>query len=751
MPHYAHTAEDPNGNRLGKEHWQLLKDHLLNVAQKAAAFASKFGMQDEAYLAGLLHDLGKYRDLFQEYLDGKIKSSPATRHAIFGAAISLDKQLPSSLLAIAGHHAGLHNLFEALADAQKAGLPEEARFLIKTLQADARITIPVTPPVPLFLEKATSPELATEVYTRMLFSCLVDADRLDTAYFPGATPGEQPLDADRLLAKLEAERRRKQQAHPSSPLSEIRNAIFDECMEKGKQAQGFFSLTVPTGGGKTLSAMNFALSHARTHQLDRVIVVIPYLSIIEQNASEYRRIFGEDIVLEQHSAVECPEDCNEEERAELERISETWDAPIVVTTSVQFIESLFARNPSRCRKLHRIARSVVIFDEVQTLPAHLLQPCLSVFRELAANYQTSFVFSTATQPAFRVSASLKDGFMDGELREIVTAVDSLFPRLSRTRYHLPESNKSINWPELAEKLAQQKQVLCVVNLTRHARELWEQLKRKCDDSELPIHLASGMCPQHRLQQIQSIRERLAKGLPCRVVSTQLIEAGVDVDFPILWRAMGPLDSLVQAAGRCNREGKLRDAQGNPVPGNVFIFIPEENKLPPGIYRSATDQARVSLAALGDSEHAGKCLADSPQVFHNYFSALYQLIETDTARIQEDRLQLRFRDVAQKARVIEDSGHPVIIAGDATTGDYAAPIIEEIRNRRPEVGQARFNKEDLRRLQRCIVNVREHDFQKLQGLKAIYPLLPNLELHVLDRAFYHPQLGLLIENHPIEIL
>lgn len=741
---YAHTADGPDGKPAGVENWQLLKDHLRNVASLARHFAEPLGLAEEAELAGLLHDLGKYRDEFQSYLRGERASSVETQHAIYGAAWALaPHQQLGAVFAVAGHHAGLHDLSDAQAAATKPTILTALPELVRRIEAELG-RLPVPPGIPLHVASSHTPEFSTEFYTRLLLSCLVDADRLDTASWPAKVPEDLALDAELLLHRVEEERQRKQRENPDSPLAELRNRIFDSCRDAGSQAQGFFSLTVPTGGGKTLSAMAFALAHAKTHELRRVIVVIPYLSIIEQNAAEYRRVLGNDVVLENHSSVKPRDDASEEEKSRLELVSENWDAPVIVTTSVQFLESLFAANPSRCRKLHRIARSVVVFDEVQTLPAHLLKPTFSVFRELASNYGVSFVFSSATQPAFRRSAALPDGFAADELREIAPEPPELFRRLRRVKYHLPRADETLDWPELADHLAASPQVLCVVNLTRHASTLWEELTKRLPVDERPIHLSSAMCPQHRLDLIESIRQRLRESQPCRVVSTQLIEAGVDVDFPVVWRAMGPLDSIVQVAGRCNREGRL-------AAGAMHVFRPADHKLPPGVYRAAADQAAISLAGLGDT--ASESLATDSTLFASYFDSLYQVVNTDYAQkgetsIQEDRAMLRFREVARKAKVIDDSGQPVIVASDTHGRKFAAPLIEEIRSRQLALGQPRFTRDDLRRLQRFMVNVHSHKFQQLEGMKQIRPLLPNLELYVLDDGFYHPELGLVIDTRPL---
>lgn len=745
MKYYAHTVEDESGKRLPECYWQPLKNHLRNVAKLAEGFGRPLGIGAEAELAGLLHDLGKYRLEFQQYLRGQCQSGAKTQHAVFGAAWAFDcanreEKLAATAFSVAGHHAGLYDAGDLPGFVGNPTLNP-----LGTSRELLKLCISEIGPLPLIPKAAewVTDELSADLYFRLLFSCLVDADRLDTACWPGPPMLDRPLHTHRLLEMVLAERGRKNAANPDSPLKALRNAIFDAGLGQADLPQGFFSMTVPTGGGKTLSSMAFALAHAQHHSLRRVIVVIPYLSIIEQNAAEYRCIFGDDVVLENHSAVQPPLDKSEEEKSRLDLVTENWDAPIVVTTSVQFLESLFAAAPSRCRKLHRIPRSVVIFDEVQTLPAGLLAPTFSVFRELQRNYGVSFVFCSATQPAFRRTGSLpSDFFAAKELRELAPDPPSLFRQLRRVDYHLPNPGETLDWPELAEKLAAAKQALCVVNLTRHASNLWQELKRRLPDDEKPIHLSASMCPQHRLDLIHEIRERLASGQPCRVVSTQLIEAGVDVDFPVVCRAMGPLDSIVQVAGRCNREGR-REA------GQMYVFRPVDHKLPPGVYQSASDQAVITLATLGQHEQATDRLATDPQVFADYFQSLYQVINTDYARrgestIQEDRSQLRFREVARKAKVIDDDGQPVIVRFKA-----GESIVKDIRGRVPGPRQPRFTRDDLRRLQRFMVSVHTRKFQMLLGLKQIKPLLPNLELYVLDEGFYHPDLGVVIDNRPLE--
>lgn len=753
MKYLAHTE-----NSEDKPH--ILSEHLLSVGKLACDFAknNNSDLCEAAYWSGLLHDLGKYRDEFQQYLRAERNGSTETHHAVYGAALAYRQEWLGPAFVIAGHHAGLHdhNELQALVESATYRTAERVPQLTGRFKADLG-EIPQQIIEPPF----AASELSAEFYIRMLFSMLVDADFLDTeAHYKATSRTTRKLPAAELLRLLITE---KESKSSDGKLNAIRNRIFQQCLDKAQKPPGFFSLTVPTGGGKTLAGMAFALAHAAQaqHQLRRVIVVIPYLSIIEQNAAQYRRILDPDnmgIVIEHHSSVNVPEDTGESRsRAPFEKhpneyATENWDAPVIVTTSVQFIESLFANRTSRCRKLHNIAHSVVILDEAQTLPSHLLNPLLSVFRELRDNYGVSFIFSTATQPAFQHSpSSLTEGFKKGEIHEITEGdTEENFYSLRRVSIQPPKPDEATGWGILAEQMSQHKRALCIVNTRRHAYDLWEKLRRTVSHEEKSavFHLSSAMCAEHRFAILgddrepepDTIRYRLRHELPCRLVSTQLIEAGVDVDFPIVWRALGPLDSIIQAAGRCNRENRLQDETGNPVLGKVIVFRPEDHTLPQGVYRTASD---ITAALLAQTE--ADTLAIDHTLFERYFDQLYQLVPTDQkTSIQGEREKLHFRKVAELAKVIDSDTQAVIVLYGK-----AYDLVEEIRTRPVIKGKPRFSRDDLRKLQRYMVSLHSRDFQKLGVYKAISPLLPNLEIYVLDEGWYHPNLGIVIDKRPTE--
>ncbi len=638
--YYAHTAEDADGNRLPESSgkWQPLADHLRNVADLAAKFAAPFGASEEANLAGLLHDLGKYSTRFQQRL--RDPAIHGINHWSMGTlAAYLEKQLPAAF-AIEGHHTGMPALLdndpETSLEALKSrltnlqspgaaeklnGFPESLADLTACLNSDG-----ITPPQSTPLH-SPGKDFATALRTRMIFSSLVDADFLDTEQHFDATQATRrttpSLQPDAALVHLLAALAKKSS---TGFVNELRHQLLQDALAAAEGPPGLFTLTAPTGSGKTLSSLAFALRHAAHHNRDlapndrrrlrRIIAVIPFTSIIEQTARIYRELFephfGADYVLEHHSAIaprerssDVKQDAEDERLRRARLAQENWDAPIVVTTNVQFFESLFGYRPSQCRKLHNIAGSVVLFDEVQTLPARLVPSLLSAVTGLVRDYGVTAVFGTATQPAFAAaSAAIPGGWQP---TEISSQPKVMADALRRTRIVRRAADQQPTWPELAAEIAQHRQVLCVVNLKKHARELFSAMP-----AEDRFHLSSAMCPAHRQTKLSEVRRRLdrAHAEPCRLISTQLIEAGVDVDFPRVYRAAGPLDSIIQTAGRCNREGR------NAEPGEVTIFRPQDHGLPPGAYKQA---ALITEAFL--AENPGIDLHD-PATYAAYFARLY---------------------------------------------------------------------------------------------------------------------------------
>lgn len=721
-------------------------------------------MEELARWAGLLHDAGKYRDEFQSYLRGDRKGDVDTHHAVYGAALAAERGSDCVAFAIAAHHAGLHDVtgLQALLEKPSYRMDERLPEVIKRVESEVG-AIPNELSQPAFVGENTR----TSFLIRMLFSALVDADFLDTEshYAPELMRPSLTLDARELLVKLEREKVKKAEAfaateNASAEVGAVRNRVFEACLENGKLPTGFFSLSVPTGGSKTLAAMAFALAHAACHDLRRVIVVIPYLSIIEQNAAEYRRILdpeGENVVIEHHSAVQIParKEGEEGSRTGLELATENWDAPIIVTTAVQFIESLFAYRPAQCRKLHNIARSVVIFDEAQTLPSHLLNPLLGILRILRDDYETSFVFSTATQPAFAKFGELSNGFAKDEVTPLVEDSKEIYRTLRRVRFELPAKEEKLTWPQVAREMTGEQQAMCVVNTRRQAFDLYAELQHTLnesleEDSAHLFHLSSAMCAEHRLSiigrmhepQPGSIRYRLTHGLPCLVVSTQLIEAGVDVDFPFVMRALAPLDSIVQAAGRCNREGRLYDEEGLPMLGRVRVFRPADEGLPQGVYRTATDETSSLLNTI-DAES----LAVDAELFPRYFKRLFGKIPVDKGDIERELTALNFRRVARLARVIEDETISVIV--QHKTYGASQKLIKKMQARATAMNKPFVARDEFRGLQRHIINLRPRDFETLKAhgqVTSLFPLFES-EIYLLDEGSYSQRLGVLIQGRP----
>ena len=668
--YYAHSA----GN-LPYEHWQTMESHARNVGGMAAGFAAYFGAQEIARATGLLHDVGKYSPLFDKRLHGDPKR---VDHSTAGAKIAVERwgvRLGKMMaFCIAGHHAGLANgagegggrstLQQRLDWQFGADIPKLDEVWRQEIDLSETLPAPSVKP-----DAGDHPHFTCAFFIRMLYSCLVDADFLDTEAFYAKLEqretvrgGHPDLETLRpvFFDFINAFRRRATQApqateeqQRNAALNRLRGEILDYAVAQAQQDTGLFSLTVPTGGGKTFTSMAFALEHAKRHNMRRVIYVIPFTSIIEQNAAEFRKAFGElgeQAVLEHHSTFNDGKLQNEATKDKLRLASENWDAPIVVTTAVQFFESLFADRSSRCRKLHNIAGSVIILDEAQMLPLNLLLPIMQAIKELAQNYRCSIVMCTATQPAVQAENGFYRGFEN--VREIAPKPTALFDKLRRTTVqHIGTQTDA----DLLAKLAEHPQMLVIVNNRRHARSLYDQAKHL----DGTFHLTTLMCAKHRSQKLDEIRGRLKSGESCRVIATSLIEAGVDVDFPLVMRAEAGLDSVAQAAGRCNREGK-RPSENS----FVWIFAPEEQwKAPPEL---ATQAAVMRLTADSFSDDLL-----STQAVAAYFAELYQLkgSELDNKKILKmhndtgQSLDFPFQTIADKFRMIESHMQPLIIPFD----------------------------------------------------------------------------------------
>jgi len=692
MTHYAHSKESEP-----PEKWQTLEDHLKKVAEKAAECAAKFQAADWGWNAGWLHDLGKAAEAFQAYLlrsngldDSEYDEAGHGRvnHSSAGAAFAeeaFDKIIGLTLAYLAaGHHTGLPDYFSA--DTGRAALAfrlGEGKQNLSQIRATAeeigKQLRPVDRP-PAFVKSNNF-----HLWLRMLFSCLVDADFIDTENFMNPDQGKVRggfSSLEVLKPVFDSHMQKMANAAPDTPVNAARREVLAACREAAHQDPGLFSLTVPTGGGKTLSGMAFALDHAVIHGKSRIIYVIPYTSIIEQTANVLADIFGTENVVEHHSNLD-PE--KETPRSRL--AAENWDAPIIVTTNVQFFESLYSARPGRCRKLHNIVNSVVILDEAQLLPPNLLTPCVDAINQLVKNYDATLVLSTATQPAL-------PGL--DQPREIVADPAALYNRLKRTQIDFPtDPNIPSRWEDIAEELQQHDQVLCVVNTRRSCYDLYKLMP------EGTIHLSALMCGQHRSEEIRKIKQQLKNSRPIHVISTQLVEAGVDIDFPVVYRAIAGLDSIAQAGGRCNREGKLNE-QGKM--GGVKVFVPPKLS-PRGLLRKGEDTTR-EMYNLTDFN------PQDPAEYTRYFKMFYSKVN-DTGRnfmnwLQQDAPEgkVQFRTAANKFKLIDDQAQQSIFVRYGDCDKW----LDELRRIGPK-------RQQMRKLQRYTVNLSKRDFDrsKFDGL------------------------------------
>jgi len=697
----AHVRKKDNGTF----EIQTMQDHLAGVAEFASSFARKFKNENWGRIIGLLHDIGKYSTDFQEYIkknsgyEEDDQKLPKTDHTSAGAIFAKEKYpqfWPPLAYCVAGHHAGLHNYLPEI------GISGDLRDRLTKLDflEKVRLLIPKEIQTTTEINQPTGQLMQIEHYhlwIRMLYSCLVDADYLDTDRFMNPEKyGKRGkyIQLIELKKTFDVYMDKLTESATQTNVNIIRQRILKQCIESGSLTPGFFSITVPTGGGKTLSSMAWALEHAKKYNKSRIIFVIPYTSIIVQTAQVYRDIFGEDNVVEHHSNIDEDSSTQESKLA-----IENWDAPIIVTTNVEFFESLYANKSSRCRKLHNICNSIVILDEAQMLPPEFLKPIVSVLKGLVNNFGVSVLFSTATQPVLSgtIGGSGKNSFVGIEkenVREIVEDFEQLVTDLQRVKLKTPENNSQISeWTEIAKELSTYEQVLCIVNTRKDCRELYKLMPSDT------IHLSRMMCTAHIMETIKTIKEKLKRNEPVRVVSTQLIEAGVDVDFPIVYRALAGLDSIAQSAGRCNREGKL-NKEGKL--GLTKVFMPK-NGTPPGLLRKGADMMRELLAIYQTETFL------TPRVFDHYFRNFYGKIATfDKPHIKQllwdevAEMKFQFATAARDFKLIDDKGAQSIVV---EYGD-GANLINLLKRNGPENWL-------YRKMQRYTVTLNQRDFEEIR--------------------------------------
>lgn len=692
--------------------YQPLKAHEENVAALAGKFAEAFGAKAHGERTGLLHDIGKYSDNGQKRQRDP-EHTAKVDHATAGAQLAWKLKDCVAAFAVAGHHGGLPDMGCGSDDGGGTLWARLNKPLTGGNDPSAwknEIEIPEKICYPAWLETEKDARRLA-MYTRMLFSCLVDADYLDTeTAIQGGQPRGKGETLERLLEKLNAHVAPWLEA-PANDLCAKRNAILARCLHGGEDEQGLYTLTVPTGGGKTISSLAFALSHAVKHDLQRVIYVIPYTSIIEQNADVFAKVLGEENVLEHHSQVEFADDGEETPEAYKKRLAcENWDAPVVVTTAVQFFESLYAAKTSKCRKLHNIANSVVIFDEAQTLPLPFLIPCVSAIGELVQHYGVTAVLCTATQPALgRLFKQLAPTLVQ---HEIVPDPDELFDCFRRVSF----CREGVFTPEkLAERLTETAQVLCIVNTRKRARQVYESLPE-----EGRFHLSTLMIPTDREKTLNAIRTRLQNGKTCRVVSTSLVEAGVDVDFPSVWRELAGLDSILQAAGRCNREGRRSAAE------SVVHVFEAEGRFP----ASMTQQREAATKVMEEFEEI-----NTRPAIRAYFKRLLWVKgdeALDAKQILSSERACTFQSTAKVFRLIDADMCTVYVPN--------ADNAEDIARLRARL----YSKALIRRLGRSGVNVYRHEYEKLVSAAVVEDYGQDGFGILIQPDTYDPKCGLSTE-------
>lgn len=713
MPYYAHIRQDENGQTI----YQTVAEHLTGTAALCREFAADFGAEADGDLMGLAHDLGKCTDAFQKRL---LEGGPVVDHTTAGMLTCIRMKRPSAAACVAGHHGGLLDVGNLRTDrAGEATLSGrfkkgvEGHYLERC--GESGVTLPTLPP-----ETPERDPLKASFRTRMLYSCLVDADFLDTERFMDGERGRGGYDdLPTLLRRLKEYIAPWQE--PKTVLNKLRCKILNSCLDTGSKPKGIYTLTVPTGGGKTVASLAFALRHAVAHGMRRVIYVVPYTSIIEQNAEVFREILGDGNVLEHHSGVQFElSDGASPEEVRRALAAENWDMPVIVTTAVQFFESIYANRSSKCRKLHNLADSVIIFDEAQMLPLCHLRPCVAAMASLAEQFRSTLVLCTATQPS--LGDLLHTYAPSCPVTELCPQTAEEYDSFRRVTFR---QEGILEDDVLAEKLSEHRQVLCIVNSRKAAQSIFARLPQ-----EASFHLSTLMVPAQRQTLLDEIRRRLKAGEPCRVVSTSLIEAGVDVDFPAVYRELAGLDSVLQAAGRCNREGKR-------APEESIVTVFERAELPPMLFRTAIGATREALM--------NSCDIGARETMQNYFDALRSLSgetldKSGVIKAFEKGIngcELPFRTVAENFHLIDQNTRTVYVPFGG-----GAALIERLK-----AGEC--SKELYRKLGRYTVSVYEPHFQKLYAAGALLtardiPALDESSAILSDLTLYDERTGLTLE-------
>jgi CRISPR-associated helicase Cas3/CRISPR-associated endonuclease Cas3-HD len=687
----------------GYEELQPLFEHLCETQRRCKEFGDEFGNGEFAAECGILHDIGKYSDDFQRRIRGEGKRCD---HTTAGARIAFKISIFGKLAAycIAGHHGGLMDsgtpadvggegtLFARLSDGYKT--PDYRDCLKEINISNLKFHPKGLKPV------SGNGGFTFGFFTHMIYSCLTDSDFLDTEYFMSGRRDRKKPSIEFVALRRKLDQRISMFHTPKDVVNRKRAEILSDCITKAEGERGLYRLSVPTGGGKTLSSMAFAINHVIRNHMNRIVYVIPYTSIIEQNAKVFSDIFGAENILEHHSNYDFNHSEDPQERLK-HLATENWDMPIIVTTNIQFFESIFSNKSSKSRKLHNIANSIIVFDEVQMFPVEFMKPCIAAISELVYNYRCSAVLCSATQPAL-------EKFFPPQLKihDICENSNELFRFFERTQIKYIEE---VNSNQLAWRAMGENQCLIIVNTRKHAKKVFNLLQ-----GEGNFHLSTLMCPTHRKEIIQKIKQRLAQNKTCRVISTRLIEAGVDVDFPVVYRAISGLDSIIQSAGRCNREGKLHDESGRDIKGIVYIFNPEEEfykKMPPSL------KLPIEITKEIIQRHENYL---RPQAVTDYFNQLYynkgeEGLDQMGIMKQFDRgvpagkpdsiftFNYNFRQIARDFKLIGDDSYSVIIPYDYEALKLLAKIdyVETLKG-------------TLRSLQLYTVNIYRNEFDMLNS-------------------------------------